>query len=869
MEKNFLAYGESEKTNQHTDMFTIVKWNLNSGNCYSSYSFKNYAMSRVDQKVLLEQFEKKCGVHPDDVKILHDSYLKATKNETGEKMIVRLKMTDGSYSWTCVSVKFLFSENKAPMSFMLVLVGVNGKVNQEPVAPQTFVSLKVLINHKPVGIAVYEVDKDSIDFHLDEAVTQKPADTIAAEITAFAAEAPIVSQAQAKNVASLQPEELYELYRSGQTIEAQIQLPGTDESWGWLYFLGNVLDSQGGCPLCYISLADIPEPLENIKLHKCWHERLRSQKKSQKVITYYYIPATDTLIYRIFLEGVVRNIRMENYLRNFPQKTRIHADSVDAYQKIILNSKTSCNKNTFEFLADLYGRGYQWWRTRQISVADKSGHMCYLVGRADLIGPEREKEKMHYTGVDMEAAFQRFFLTGALIAVKYDITTGERFVTQSDVFPPKVSANTRLSKLLELLSELVHPEDQQTVMKHLDLVNVKHNLDTTDTKISYDCRARSLSGKFDGYHWVGVNYMNVAATRRTSHPIVFIYVIDINEKKKSQLRLVDQAKRDTLTGLLNRTGFIDYFAEFTLRASMDGDRNVKTAAFVMINIDNMKQINDSFGHVFGDRLIENTAVTLKAIHKDSAARLYADKFALYLADISEQSVFQEQMRILGNALMQKVNDDITLTASIGIAIYPTDAEEIGSLYDKADMALGKARKDGGNRCIFYSPELDKLAAAERDTSTAGAGLIKKAQRVYIRTFGYFELFVDGQALPIKLEKAKELLALLVDRRGGFLSTNEAISFLWEDEPADNVTKSRYRKVAMRLKNILSKYHIEDIVENKHGLRRIVPEKISCDYYEYLAGNPEVQNLFNGVYMSNYSWGEMTLSTLEQMNFKPE
>lgn len=133
--------------------------------------------------------------------------------------------------------------------------------------------------------------------------------------------------------------------------------------------------------------------------------------------------------------------------------------------------------------------------------------------------------------------------------------------------------------------------------------------------------------------------------------------------------------------------------------------------------------------------------------------------------------------------------------------------------------------------------------------------------VHIRTFGYFDVFVDDKPIAFRNEKSKELFALLVDRRGGFVSSEEAISYLWEDESANSVTLARYRKVALRLKNILEEYGIAEIVESVNGKRRLVTEKVRCDLYDYLSGHEEFAQLFKGSYLTNYSWGENTLAEL--------
>ena len=148
-----------------------------------------------------------------------------------------------------------------------------------------------------------------------------------------------------------------------------------------------------------------------------------------------------------------------------------------------------------------------------------------------------------------------------------------------------------------------------------------------------------------------------------------------------------------------------------------------------------------------------------------------------------------------------------------------------------------------------------------DSAVLPASELTGRDTVSVRTFGYFDVFVGEKPIAFRSQKSKELFALLVDRRGGFVSSEEAISFLWEDEPVSPVTLARYRKVALRLKNILEEYGISDVVESVDGKRRIVPERVQCDLYDYLTGREEYAQLFKGSYLTNYSWGEKTLAEL--------
>lgn len=171
---------------------------------------------------------------------------------------------------------------------------------------------------------------------------------------------------------------------------------------------------------------------------------------------------------------------------------------------------------------------------------------------------------------------------------------------------------------------------------------------------------------------------------------------------------------------------------------------------------------------------------------------------------------------------------------------------------KAICSQKEANSNSPRYVMLYS--VDDSGSSERKTLTEN-------RTVSIRTFGYFDVFVGDKPIAFRNKKSKELFALLVDRKGGYITSEEALSFLWEDELVNTVTLSRYRKVALRLKNTLEEYGISGIMESVDGKRRIIPEKVKCDLYDYLSGKEEYAQLFKGSYLTNYSWGETTLGEL--------
>lgn len=134
--------------------------------------------------------------------------------------------------------------------------------------------------------------------------------------------------------------------------------------------------------------------------------------------------------------------------------------------------------------------------------------------------------------------------------------------------------------------------------------------------------------------------------------------------------------------------------------------------------------------------------------------------------------------------------------------------------------------------------------------------------IRIQTFGNFEIFVDGIPAHFKYTLTKEMLAYLIDRRGAQCTNGELISILWEDASYNRI--SYLKNLKSDLKNTLSEAGCEDILIQRKGSIGVLPQKIKCDFYDFMNGEEEAVRQFSGEYMSQYSWAENTLSFLNRM-----
>ena len=138
------------------------------------------------------------------------------------------------------------------------------------------------------------------------------------------------------------------------------------------------------------------------------------------------------------------------------------------------------------------------------------------------------------------------------------------------------------------------------------------------------------------------------------------------------------------------------------------------------------------------------------------------------------------------------------------------------------------------------------------------------QSFWIKTFGNFEVFVNGQPLVFEREKAKEMLAYLVDRAGASVTTEQLAVVLWEDRAYDRTLKNYVSTVLGSLRKTLRKVGQEEILIKSRNHLSVNPEKIKCDAYDYEKGIVSAVNSFRGEYMVNYSWAEFKTGTYVAM-----
>ncbi len=187
------------------------------------------------------------------------------------------------------------------------------------------------------------------------------------------------------------------------------------------------------------------------------------------------------------------------------------------------------------------------------------------------------------------------------------------------------------------------------------------------------------------------------------------HIQDVTAKRARERRLEHLAHHDPLTGLMNRTGFREH-----LEACLVEDG---AATLLALDLDGFKAVNDNFGHMVGDALLQAIAVRLNVLAGDSAfARIGGDEFAFVLARKADPLSARETAEGLLRALQEPFHvagHALQVGLSVGIAMAPLHTSQVDELLLRADLALFAAKKGGGRRACFFHTGMSNEQAARR------------------------------------------------------------------------------------------------------------------------------------------------------------
>jgi diguanylate cyclase (GGDEF)-like protein len=257
----------------------------------------------------------------------------------------------------------------------------------------------------------------------------------------------------------------------------------------------------------------------------------------------------------------------------------------------------------------------------------------------------------------------------------------------------------------------VHPEDTQAFVETLSrngLLKAFHRAHSPEVSVEY--RLASPDGR---WIWHSASVVFLYSSSQTGLKIIG-YVKNIDERKKQEIKMFNESQKDSLTGLFNRKVTEALINQYL----SENGKNVQHAV-IMLDIDNFKSINDTYGHSQGDAALICFSKQLQRLFRSSdiVGRVGGDEFLVLMKNIAGKDVLLEKLRSISSAFCEIKLDDASyqVHSSIGVSLYPSDGTNFAELFKKADMALYHSKQNGKNQFSLYSDYYETDGAPKQNS----------------------------------------------------------------------------------------------------------------------------------------------------------
>ena len=431
------------------------------------------------------------------------------------------------------------------------------------------------------------------------------------------------------------------------------------------------------------------------------------------------------------------------------KKDLIEPESVDDFMKFFHQVDSGVDNASCTIKAKLPNGNIVWGKISIRSVFDESNRYIKGVGIIQDITSEKEIENKYRK----EEIYRSVMLNEALIVYEANVTKNKVI---RGVDYGKDEFNIENIKCYEdmiliLAEKVVHKEDKKKYLEHYLRNNIisKYHEGIDEINIEY----RRLQSNNE-YVWVSCT-THILKDPLTNDIVIFTYEKNINDKKIKEISLKYEAERDLLTELYNKKTTQRLINDIISRS------NEKTThAFLIVDLDNFKSINDRYGHIFGDAILSEIGNRLKAMFRrdDIVGRIGGDEFVIFLNNIDSVEICREKANKICD-MFREVNKGIELfspSGTVGVSIYPKDGDNFITLYEKADSALYFAKGLGKDRYFFYDKDIvgekrKKITNTDEELNTN-----KKNFRNNVLEY-IFKILYHSKDLSIAIESVLKLV----------------------------------------------------------------------------------------------------------------
>lgn len=340
------------------------------------------------------------------------------------------------------------------------------------------------------------------------------------------------------------------------------------------------------------------------------------------------------------------------------------------------------------------GEQHRYGSTSKYILRDDRGEVL------GILGITRDITKDYFVRRNYQKELKYLFeLPGDMYAVSYIDVDSWRIISQRRqlISEGTLQACQTLEELAEAAwkSILDVNSDASKFYRNFSQEFLRGIFESGRTHIAFNYE-RALS---DGRkHWVH-NEVRFMTDVDSGHVCAMLSARNNDKEKLEEQKLVAAARLDKMTMLLNRDTTMEY-----IRQIFEHDSSSKHALF-MIDIDNFKFLNDTYGHQAGDEFLIAFAAELKKSFRESdiVGRIGGDEFFALMRNVPDTDTIENKAKDLLATIQRVCADylDVRLSGSIGIAVYPESGKSIEALYLRADTALYQAKREGKDQYVFF------------------------------------------------------------------------------------------------------------------------------------------------------------------------
>ncbi len=394
----------------------------------------------------------------------------------------------------------------------------------------------------------------------------------------------------------------------------------------------------------------------------------------------------------------------------------------------------------------------RWVEIRCTTIFDEAGRAIKAIGISKDISEQKRLESSYQN----ERKLQEIMNAGFLSVFEVNVTQNRMILIDKEAAaklssPPEKGV---YDEILQAALPKIHSDFQKKVYEKMNC----RALHLAYMRGIHTCNVEYRLKRKGCYHWINAS---IQLLKKDSSADIFarVFLKDIQAQKEKEEKLQKEVHIDALTGAYNRKGIITHIEEL-LRQNPEA-----ISACVSLDIDNFKEVNDTFGHLYGDAVLSETAKKIQKLCRSDTliGRLGGDEFVAFFPRLQSEEVLMHAAERLQTALVNTYTSGshmVKTSVSMGISFYPRHGTTFTELYDKADIAMYHCKRNGKNGWTVYQDTMERCQQImeKPDSDNIGDMQLNKPFEGNIGEYIFRILYRRDKTDPQTIRTVLELIA---------------------------------------------------------------------------------------------------------------